>query len=82
MDYLHISKAQSIGNSEAPSLIIIIDAEAPSFEFLGDQDMHFALEARVLESCLYRSLPGGLYDRLLAAMLTHKASHFRVSHAD
>jgi len=40
----------------------------------------FEADAVTLEQTLYESLPGGTYDRLLARMLTRKATHFVVSH--
>lgn len=47
---------------------------------LDEQASVFAEHADVIEDALFRSLPGGLYDRLLGRMLQRKASHFIVSH--
>lgn len=44
------------------------------------QDEIFAAEATQVEIALFQSLPGGLYDRLLGAMLARKSSHFIVRH--
>jgi hypothetical protein len=47
---------------------------------LEEQDAIFDGEATAVEAALFRSLPGGLYDRLLGAMLARKSTHFIVRH--
>jgi hypothetical protein len=59
---------------------ISISELAPRTETLAQQADVFATHADIVEAVLYESMPGGLYDRLLGAMLKRKASHFIVSH--
>ncbi len=78
MLYLH--KAQANGEQVVPDAEICI---AQGFRTKDDPalvDRIFSDDAERLEMELYRSLPGGTYDRLLGKMLGRKASHFVVSH--
>lgn len=61
---------------------ILIDAQifARADTTLQEQADIFAREAVSVEAALFEAMPGGLYDRLLGAMLARKASHLIVSH--
>lgn len=72
-------KGQPIGDASAADTIISIVEPCPHFDDLPAQATLFTSEARRIENALRNSLPGGVYDRLLGAMLEHKASHFIVS---
>jgi hypothetical protein len=73
-------KAQPIVESEpVQSVTVEIDQAMPKFKDLTSQHVVFLAKAEELEHALYNSLPGGLYDRLLGAMLRRKSSHFIVA---
>ena len=72
-------KAQPFADEDTRSALIEISQPCPNFDSLPAQAAMFQAEAERLESALLNSLPGGIYDRLLGAMLQRKASHFIVS---
>ena len=73
-------KAQPIGRDAVPSLIIKAEMTIPYLrgEPLATVGERYEAEGRKLEEALLHHLPGGVYDRLLAAMLRRKASYFVV----
>jgi len=75
-----IARADPLPHKPTPSVEIHICERLPHFGLLGSQAKWFLAEAEKLESALYRSLPGGLYDRLLGVMLRRKSSHFIVAY--
>lgn len=79
-DIVTTFKAQPIGRDAVPALIIKAELAIPynSGEPLAYVDERYEAEGRKLEEALLHHLPGGVYDRLLAAMLRRKASHFVV----
>lgn len=76
MNTIHIQKAQPTVNDVA-SVTIIIDEEIPDMK-VRDADEHYNEQASTLYQALKYSLPGGTYDRLLALMMTDRASLFVV----
>ena len=81
MKTIHIYKAQGFTETdEVESLTLSVDKELPEFESLEHAVMYYEVDATQLCNALYNALPGGTFDRLVAHMLTKKASHFRVSH--
>ncbi len=76
-------KAQPMLKSEpVPNTTIELWTPAPRYDTLQEQAAAFTGAAAELELTLRNSLPGGVYDRLLGAMLAHKSSHFIVSWGD
>jgi len=75
-----VKRAGSVGDHLAPPVRIVIEKEMPDLGrmSLADFDAIFQSDAEAIENGLHMALPGGTYDRLLALMLQHKASHFRV----
>lgn len=78
---ISIYKAQSY-TKELPveSVKINIEETIPDFKTLEELDKICETKAKYLEAALHNSLPGAIYDRLLAAMLQRTASHFVVPH--
>lgn len=79
-DIVTTFKAQPNGRESVSSLIIKAELSIPynHGEKLSEIEERFEAEGRKLESALHHHLPGGVYDRLLAAMLRRRASHFVV----
>lgn len=77
---LHIYKAQATGGEAVDDVQISIQEPIPRMCSLDAATGTFSKDAEALEAALYRSLPGGTYDRLLGKMLERKATHFVVSH--
>jgi hypothetical protein len=78
---VNIYKAQGHGEEIVEGVIVFIDQELPKQNertLLSVLDEMFSDQAEKLESALWRSLPGGTYDRLCGLMLKRKASHFVV----
>ena len=70
MKQLHIFKAKDIAPSaRTESLTIIVDEPLPDQDTLGGLEVLYECEANQLEEALHNTLPGGVYDRLLANML-------------
>ena len=71
-------------NGEPTEIAIEIPVERKGIErnwpSLEEQAAIFGEHAETIEQMLYAAMPGGLYDRLLGAMLKRKSSHFIVSH--
>lgn len=79
-----VYKAES-GAAQIPSVIIRLTQSAPDLWRPGEINRSldayaefYDQEAQRLADVLTTSLPGGTLDRLLAKLLTMKASHFRV----
>lgn len=68
--------------TDGEPLALEVVATQPEFETLQKQRDSFRAEAMRIEQALMGSLPGGLYDQLLGAMLERKATHFIVRHRD
>jgi len=80
MDQIVICKARSTGGHAVYGCEIIIGADVvPEKLSLDGCRRLFESEAAVLESTLYRNLPGGTYERLLAHMIMRQASLLTVS---
>lgn len=77
---IQVCKAEPIGSEHVSSVSINVCKLQPRYSTVEDAAVFFNREADTLEAALYRSLPGGTYDRLLGKMLSRKASHFRVAH--
>jgi hypothetical protein len=80
-----VHKAQQTGETPTPRLTLLVDEELPEItaENWREIGMHtYQTDARFIELALNRSLPGGVYDAVLRAMLLRKASHFRVPFGD
>jgi len=74
-------KAEPVIESEpVKDVTIFISETVPKFSDLRAQHISFLLKAEELENALHSSLPGGVYDKLLGAMLRRKSSHFIVTH--
>ena len=72
---------RTLPDDEVEERQIYIEGEFPDGASLESAAATFEANAADLEDALYRSLPGGTYDRLLGRMLERKATHFVVSHA-
>jgi hypothetical protein len=59
---------------------VVIDDPVIRTDTLEDQRRYFTEQGQRLEAALYEALPGGLYDQLLGAMHSRKASLFIVTH--
>jgi len=81
---IHIAKAEPMPGAEQspPNTIIQIDGKIPGFLTPEHTNTWYHEQAELLEAAIREAVPGGTYDRLLETMLTHKASHFRVSFWD
>lgn len=86
---LHISCAQAHNDGSLVEPLTLIadrpvpetpDPYIPGTGFLSRLRAYYRAEAEQLEAALIQSIPGGLYDQLLAAMLLRKASLFAVPH--
>lgn len=79
MKTVHVFKAQP-SSEPVQSVQILIEQEIPEFSKLSEQDSACDRVVLSLETALYDSLPGAVYDRLLGWMLQRKSTHFRVTH--
>lgn len=83
MRTVHVYKAMRSGSFSPESVTIVVDTELPDFDY-SDPDLlkkaseFYDQQAHSLLQALTDALPGGTIDRLLAKLLEHKASHFRV----
>ena len=77
---LSIYKGQKIGKNKVDDLHLEFTREFPIVDKIKHSDSIFDAQAEVLEKQLFRTLPGGTYDRLVGMMLKRKASHFIVTH--
>lgn len=80
----HFGKADPIGDEKMESVTLVFDLELTERE-RKVTDLQLVRERQVregerLELYLYNILAGGVYDQLLAAMLSRKASLLRVRH--
>lgn len=79
----HIYKAQeTIKTVPVESVVIKIEMPVPEFNDLDESVAIFEHQAQKLCKVLYDVLPGGTFDRLVAAMLQKEASLFKVSHKE
>lgn len=83
--------AQAIGApGTVPPLQLVFDAEVPAFADddagscggLRDAQRFYRAEGEKIAAAMLGSLPGGLVDGLLGALLEEKASIYRVAHHD
>lgn len=78
-DVLTTYKAMPNGRAgSVPSLIIKAELSIPydPKDSLSTVAEIYAAEGRKLEEALLHHLPGGVYDALLGAMMSRRASHF------
>jgi len=73
---LAVPHAEPIGDAPRSAAAIEIDLVVPHFVTLLEQGLYYDHHAQALCDALYRSLPGALWDRLLAKMLATTASYF------
>lgn len=75
----HFPKAEPIDRLETiEDYHIIIDDNLQRYESLESQKVYYSNVAKELESALYHSLPGGVYDALLVEMMRRRVSLFAV----
>lgn len=81
---VRVHKAMASGPEPVCGAIVEITREQPEYSTrkvdMWESDARFDSDSEAIEIGLWRSLPGGTYDRLLGRMLTRKATHFRVLH--
>lgn len=81
MDNIEVTVHMAVGE-RVPSTHIMVSKEQPPLgAFVSDDkfiDMYTS-EGNAIEDALWKTLPGGTYDRLLLAILTRKASMLRVT---
>lgn len=75
-----VYKAQSVGEETVPDTHIHIEIPIRDVKTLEEGVLLHEDGAELLFKALKYSLPGGTFDRLLAKMLTYKASHFVIPH--
>jgi len=84
---VYICKSEPVGTEHIQNVHIHIQNCIPS-ELEKGQSWRDAMsdfytkEADWIESALWKSLPGGTYDRLAAAILKRTASLYHLSHGD
>lgn len=77
---LHASKAQGVGGVPVTDTQILIKREIVTEGVsLADQRERAVTEGVNLETALFESLPGSIYDQLFAAMARRKVSLMAVS---
>lgn len=76
MKRVMVSKAQAIGSETVPDTHIIIEIPVEDVETIKEAVCIYNGDSERLFQALKYALPGGTFDRLLAKMLTYKASHF------
>ena len=72
-------KAQPIGTQHVPDLSIIAKLEIPGCNDLGLAADFYRTEGQKICDALYASLPGGILDGIMCAMMIRRASLFRVT---
>jgi hypothetical protein len=78
-----VAKAQpTVKDEPVVDASIVIDQQMPEFTDLDRAAAFYEEQAQMIEHLLYKTLPGGTYDRLAVAMLRRKASHFRVAYGE
>lgn len=84
VDTVKSFKASPIGDGIIDTLELIFDQEPPDVGTGSDWEdrwrQMYADEGDKVEDALWRTIPGGLYDQILRAMLTRKASLLKVTH--
>jgi len=83
MKEVHSYKANKhySGEKEIESVIIILDQEIPEIKGATDLipwEQQALNEAEKIEQILLDTLPGGVYDRVMARMCARKASLYKV----
>ena len=71
-------KAQPTGGCDVPDVEITIAEPIPAFVTLEQSPVLYRAQAKMLNTLLRTSLPGGTYHALLVEMLESKASLLRV----
>ena len=79
---VRIDKAQQIGSKKIEDVTIHIEEPASTDGSLNRVGWMFTMEAERLEDALWRSLPGGIYDRLFAAIVKRQASILAIAYPD
>jgi hypothetical protein len=68
------------------SLELVFDDETPDIRVDSEWEQRWRTqyeeESNAIEVALFETLPGGLYDQILRAMLARKASLLKISHKD
>lgn len=80
-----IQKAAAIRmnkHDDIPDVTIMLCGQMPEFDSLKEAADAYDKDAEKLVDTLYRTLPGGTFDRLVAKMLLKKAGHFVIPHGD
>ena len=85
MKTIEIYKAQAkFGKNvmeQIEDLRIVFDQEIPQFPGgLSAAAKEYEQQGKQLANALYRTLPGGVYDQVLCAMMKKRASLLRVRH--
>ena len=76
---VEVSRAGDIDDlSRPPHLVIKTTNRCPSFKNLEVAAMHYDQQAQALCDALFKSLPGGVMDRLLVALMKRYAGHLIV----
>ena len=78
MKQLIITKADGVNHD----LTIMFTGKPPSFDSLSEAGRFYEAEANKLAEAMLYTLPGGIVDRLIAALFERRASLFRVPFFD
>ena len=78
MNTVSIGKAQGIGDKKVEAVKILIVVEVPDYPSLEKAANCYQEDASTLADVLCDTLPGGTLDRLIAELLTRKATCFKV----
>ena len=78
MKRIQLNKAQGYSNTKpVESVILEFTVQINEFDSLDKACVYYESQANQIEEALHDVLPGGVYDRLLAAMMTRRASYLR-----
>lgn len=77
---IHVHRAAAIGDQHVPTFAILAHDEVQEFRDLQQAAQLYDAEAKQIVEVLVGSLPGGVVDRVLAGLLQHQLSLFRVAH--
>jgi hypothetical protein len=66
----------------ASPITISLETDPPSFDSMNLKQIsdYYQAQADQLFEIFVKTLPGGVFDRLLGKMLLYKSTHFRVPH--
>jgi len=79
----HSFKASPVARETVADLVLTFDREVPRFSdrtWEADSRAAYVADGDRVESALFEHLPGALYDQILRAMLSRKASLLVISH--